>query len=94
MEQLIRITHVAGYYGPVKDGRTLVRDPFDPDAPAAALGRLLCHDDGFPSLAWPAYRGRAPCRLSLRLTLWFMNLIGALPSMAVNGVYRIRWISR
>jgi para-nitrobenzyl esterase len=33
MEQLIQATHAAGYYGPVKDGRTLVRDPFDPDAP-------------------------------------------------------------
>jgi para-nitrobenzyl esterase len=33
MEQLIEATHAAGYYGPVKDGRTLVRDPFDPDAP-------------------------------------------------------------
>ncbi len=33
MEQLIGATHAAGYFGPVKDGRTLVRDPFDPDAP-------------------------------------------------------------
>src|SRR6185437_5082852 len=33
MERLIAATHAAGYYGPVKDGRTLVRDPFDPDAP-------------------------------------------------------------
>ncbi|MGA2889538.1 MAG: carboxylesterase/lipase family protein [Terracidiphilus sp.] len=33
MQQLIEASHAAGYYGPVKDGRTLVRDPFDPDAP-------------------------------------------------------------
>ena len=33
MQQLIQASHAAGYYGPVKDGRTLVRDPFDPDAP-------------------------------------------------------------
>ena len=33
MESLIAASHAAGYYGPVKDGRTLVRDPFDPDAP-------------------------------------------------------------
>ena len=31
--QLIQASHAAGYYGPVNDGRTLVRDPFDPDAP-------------------------------------------------------------
>jgi para-nitrobenzyl esterase len=33
MEQLIQASHAAGYYGPVKDGRTIIRDPFDPDAP-------------------------------------------------------------
>jgi para-nitrobenzyl esterase len=33
MEQLVEASHAAGYYGPVKDGRTLLRDPFDPDAP-------------------------------------------------------------
>lgn len=33
MQRLIAASHAAGYYGPVKDGRTLVRDPFDPDAP-------------------------------------------------------------
>jgi para-nitrobenzyl esterase len=33
MERLIQASHAAGYYGPVKDGGTLVRDPFDPDAP-------------------------------------------------------------
>jgi para-nitrobenzyl esterase len=33
MERLIEASHAAGYYGPVKDGRTLGLDPFDPDAP-------------------------------------------------------------
>jgi para-nitrobenzyl esterase len=34
MAQLMEASRAAGYYGPVKDGRTLKRDPFDPDAPA------------------------------------------------------------
>lgn len=33
MQKLIEASHAVSYYGPVKDGRTLVRDPFDPDAP-------------------------------------------------------------
>jgi para-nitrobenzyl esterase len=33
MEQLLRAMRGVGYYGPVKDGRSLPRDPFDPDAP-------------------------------------------------------------
>jgi para-nitrobenzyl esterase len=33
MEQLIQASRAAGYFGPVKDGRNLLRDPFDPDAP-------------------------------------------------------------
>jgi len=33
MDQLIKASRAAGYFGPVKDGRNLVRDPFDPDAP-------------------------------------------------------------
>jgi para-nitrobenzyl esterase len=49
MEQLIRASHAAGYYGPVKDGRTLKRDPFDPDAPplSAAIPMILgnTHDE-------------------------------------------------
>ncbi len=49
MEQLIAASHAAGYYGPVKDGRTIVRDPFDPDAPplAAAIPLILgnTHDE-------------------------------------------------
>lgn len=49
MEQLIQATHAAGYYGPVKDGRNLVRDPFDPDAPplSASIPMILgnTHDE-------------------------------------------------
>lgn len=33
MDELIRATRAGKYYGPVKDGRALPRDPFDPDAP-------------------------------------------------------------
>lgn len=33
MEKLIAVSHAAGYYGPVHDGRSVPRDPFDPDAP-------------------------------------------------------------
>jgi para-nitrobenzyl esterase len=33
MDQLIKARPRGSYYGPVKDGRTLLRDPFDPDAP-------------------------------------------------------------
>lgn len=49
MEQLMQATRAAGYYGPVRDGRTLVRDPFDPDAPplSAAVPMILgnTHDE-------------------------------------------------
>jgi para-nitrobenzyl esterase len=33
MEQLIQAARASSYFGPVKDGRTLPRDPFAPDAP-------------------------------------------------------------
>lgn len=33
IEQVIQATRAANYYGPVRDGRSLPRDPFDPDAP-------------------------------------------------------------
>ena len=33
MEQLIKASRAPAYLGPVKDGRSLPRDPFDPDAP-------------------------------------------------------------
>jgi para-nitrobenzyl esterase len=49
MDRLIQATHAASYYGPVKDGRNLVRDPFDPDAPplSAAVPMILgnTHDE-------------------------------------------------
>ncbi|MCX6544593.1 MAG: carboxylesterase/lipase family protein [Acidobacteria bacterium] len=33
MEQLVKASRAPRYLGPVKDGRSLSRDPFDPDAP-------------------------------------------------------------
>jgi para-nitrobenzyl esterase len=33
MEELVAVSRAADYFGPVKDGRSLPRDPFDPDAP-------------------------------------------------------------
>jgi para-nitrobenzyl esterase len=33
MEELVRVARAPAYLGPVKDGRSLPRDPFDPDAP-------------------------------------------------------------
>lgn len=38
MDQLIKASRAAGYYGPVVDGRTLPRHPFDPDAPGLSAG--------------------------------------------------------
>lgn len=38
MERLIAVQRAASYYGPVKDSRSLVRDPFDPDAPSISAG--------------------------------------------------------
>ncbi len=49
LAQLIEASRAAGYYGPVKDGRTLQRDPFDPDAPplSASIPMILgnTHDE-------------------------------------------------
>jgi para-nitrobenzyl esterase len=33
MDQLVAVSRAPAYLGPVKDGRSLPRDPFDPDAP-------------------------------------------------------------
>ncbi|HVW21004.1 MAG TPA: carboxylesterase family protein [Opitutaceae bacterium] len=43
MEKLVGAIRAGGYYGPVKDGRSLPRDPFDPDAPplSAAIPMVL-----------------------------------------------------
>jgi para-nitrobenzyl esterase len=38
MEQLIKVSRAPAYLGPVKDGRSLPRDPFDPDAPPLSAG--------------------------------------------------------
>ena len=34
MEELIKVSRAPKYLGPVRDGRALTRDPFDPDAPS------------------------------------------------------------
>lgn len=38
MEQLVKVSRAPAYLGPVKDGRSLPRDPFDPDAPPLSAG--------------------------------------------------------
>jgi para-nitrobenzyl esterase len=38
MERLIEACRAVKYFGPVKDGRSLPRDPFDPDAPPLSAG--------------------------------------------------------
>jgi para-nitrobenzyl esterase len=38
MEQLVKVSRAPTYLGPVKDGRSLPRDPFDPDAPPLSAG--------------------------------------------------------
>ncbi|OFW05816.1 MAG: carboxylesterase [Acidobacteria bacterium RIFCSPLOWO2_02_FULL_67_36] len=38
MEQLVKVSRAPKYLGPVKDGRSLPRDPFDPDAPSLSAG--------------------------------------------------------
>ena len=49
MEQLVKVSRVPAYFGPVKDGRSLPRDPFDPDAPplSAKIPMILgnTHDE-------------------------------------------------
>jgi para-nitrobenzyl esterase len=37
-EQLVKASRAPRYLGPVKDGRSLPRDPFDPDAPPLSAG--------------------------------------------------------
>jgi para-nitrobenzyl esterase len=48
MEQLIKVSRAPAYLGPVKDGRSLSRDPFDPDAPplSAAIPMILGNTAG------------------------------------------------
>jgi para-nitrobenzyl esterase len=38
MRRLIEVSRAPSYLGPVKDGRSLPRDPFDPDAPPLSAG--------------------------------------------------------
>jgi para-nitrobenzyl esterase len=38
MEVLIKVSRAPKYLGPVKDGRSLPRDPFEPDAPPLSAG--------------------------------------------------------
>jgi para-nitrobenzyl esterase len=47
-ERIVEMSRKAAYFGPVKDGRALVRDPFDPDAPpqSAALPMVLGNTRG------------------------------------------------
>ena len=72
MERIVKASRAAAYLGPVKDGRSLPRDPFDPDAPpqSARLPMVLgnTHDEtrtligrGNPSifaLTWETLRAR------------------------------------
>ena len=37
VEQIVKVSRVPPYLGPVKDGRLLPRDPFDPDAPPQSV---------------------------------------------------------
>ncbi len=38
MERIVEVSRAPSYLGPVKDGRALPRDPFDPDAPPQSAG--------------------------------------------------------
>lgn len=72
MEQLVKVSRAPEYLGPVRDGRSLPRDPFDPDAPplSAAIPMILgnTHDEtrvligrGDPSLfslTWETLRAK------------------------------------
>jgi len=98
MQQLIQASHAAGYYGPVKDGRALPRDPFDPDAPplSASIPMILgnTHDEtrlligaGDPSdfsLTWQSLPAR------LHVVAQFM---GNLDPAAVVAQYRAMYPS-
>ena len=48
MEQLVKVSRAPAYLGPVKDGRVLPRDPFDPDAPpqSARIPMILANTRG------------------------------------------------
>jgi para-nitrobenzyl esterase len=46
--RLVDVSRAAAYHGPVKDGRSLPRDPFDPDAPplSASIPMILGNTSG------------------------------------------------
>ena len=48
MAQIVKVSRAPRYLGPVKDGRSLTRDPFDPDAPplSAAIPMILGNTRG------------------------------------------------
>jgi para-nitrobenzyl esterase len=48
MDALVKVSRAAAYLGPVKDGRSLPRDPFDPDAPplSASIPMILGNTRG------------------------------------------------
>lgn len=48
MDQLVKVSRAPSYLGPVKDGRSLPRDPFDPDAPpqSARIPMMLGNTKG------------------------------------------------
>jgi len=48
MSRLIEVSRAPAYLGPVKDGRSLPRDPFDPDAPSlsASIPMILGNTKG------------------------------------------------
>jgi len=45
MDQLLAARARGSYFGPVKDGRSLPRDPFDPDAPPLSADIPMVFDD-------------------------------------------------
>jgi para-nitrobenzyl esterase len=47
-DRLVSVSRAAAYFGPVKDGRSLPRDPFDPDSPplSAAIPMVLGNTSG------------------------------------------------
>ena len=48
MDAIVKVSRAPAYLGPVKDGRSLPRDPFDPDAPplSAAIPMILGNTHG------------------------------------------------
>ena len=79
MEQLVKVSRAPAYLGPVKDGRSLPRDPFDPDAPpqSADIPMILGNthgetrtligrgDPSIFSLTWETLPAEARSRLAV-----------------------------